>query len=286
MDSKYDETEGGMGMFCIRSSWQAFKVKSIARAVNNPEMLWVRILNDEIKAIMPSKKISDIYSFSKGDMEFLSKNIGPIYWKQAIMHFIEAYDNYLKQNPLRYLYSNFWEDNIYRHNNRKLPVNNVTKAIRDRIMFPYQLIKGFNGNIPIYFTIAELNFRYNYDASIIISPQLYIRITNAVNYMINTKLAMYDSFVHKAPLQSPLNSFINIQKKGASMWSKIIKRGNLKIKNIEDRQRKVAERYGIRIWNIDFSHLYNICSNIKYDNQIKFFYYLIIREGLHTNINS
>ena len=64
-----------------------------------------------------------------------------------------------------------------------------------------------------------------------------------------------------------------------------IKRGSLKIKNIEDRQRKTLDRYGIRFWNIDYECLYKLYSSIKYDNQIKFFVYLIHREGLHTNIN-
>ena len=107
MDSKFDEGEGGMGMFCIRSSWKSFKIKWVARAVNNPEMLWVRILNDEIKAIMPQKTIQDIYSFSKGDFEFLAKNIGPIFWKQTFRHFYEGFEIYQKQSPGRFLFSNF-----------------------------------------------------------------------------------------------------------------------------------------------------------------------------------
>ena len=152
-------------------------------------------------------------------------------------------------------------------------------------MFPNQVIKSLVGNTCNFYTIAELNIRYNYDNSFIISPDLYIRITNAINYVVNTKFLEASHFRIKGPLQNPLNSFINIQKKGASIWSRIIKRGSLKIKNIEDRQRKTLDRYGIRIWNVDYEHLYQLNASIKYDNQIKFYFYLVLRDGLHTNIH-
>ena len=143
-------------MFYIRSSWASFKVKWVSRALKNPNLLWARILNDEIKAIMPQKSLKDFLSFSIGDLQYISKNIGPIFWKQTFRHFTEAYISYLKQNPELYILSHFWEDICYKNNGRKLQVSNLTKPIRDSIMFPIQLIQRVQGSNPTFRSGAPL----------------------------------------------------------------------------------------------------------------------------------
>ena len=146
------------------------------------------------------------------------------------------------------------------------------------------MIKTFNQNGHIFFSIDELNVRYNHDNHFNFTPHLYLRMTNAVSNNIREKNLDLNCMPSLLPPQSSMCSFVNLQKKGAAKWGRIIKRGSLKRDNIDKREKLTLNRYGIRIWHIDYSLLYKLNSKIKWDNHIRFFHFLLIRDGLHTNV--
>ena len=82
-----------------------------------------------------------------------------------------------------------------------------------------------------------------------------------------------------------MHSYIHLQKKGASKICKIVKNDKLNTSNIEKRQTLTLNRYRIRTNTVQFKRLYILNKSIKFDNSIRFFHFLLLREGLHTNVH-
>ena len=284
-DTKFPPSQGGMGMFCIESSWESYKLKWISKAIQNPNSLWVRILNDELNTIIPGYKIENIEFWSKTDFDTIITNIGSIFWKEVFSSFLKGFHVYVKKYKTRLIMTNIWENPLFKYNqNTKLTPNNpVYKKI---VPYAFQFIKDkLNDNDFVYFTRDEMRAKYpEFNVSILQYERIILAIKRCfiINH-INTSHVYNDSH----PMHGPaLSSFAMLQSSGCNRWSKLLKYSKINKNNIVKRERKWEDRMGIRNRRLNWSKLYRLNEKIKFCNTLRFFHLLILKGNLETNTRS
>ena len=284
-DTKLPYSKGGMAMFCLESSFEAFKLKWLCKAVNNPNALWVRILNDELDTIIPGYSVQNIECWSKTDFDTIISNIGSIFWKEVFTAFLKGYQVYIKKYKSRGIMCNIWENPIFKYNaNQKLiPTNAIFKSI---VPYAFQFMKGYDENNQILFhTNEEMRERYD---EFIVNDNFYNRVITAIKSGLQRlNITHEDIYTENNYVHGPaLTSFINLQKKGCNRWSRLIKLSKLNNFNVSKRERKWEERLGIQNFEINWPKLYKLNEQIKFCNHLRFFHFLILKGNLETNTRS
>ena len=284
-DAKVDEESGGLNLFCIKSHWSSFKIKWIHRAVTNPDLTWVRILDRQINDVIPGKSSKDIYSMTIKELTNLSKNIQSIFWKQVFKHFIVGFHAFNKTKPQNFLTVNLFDNLKFKSNGQKILTNQTNRVVKERAPFPIQYIKNTVGENFNFFSKDEIIHRHNFDGTFHLSDLLFQRIKNAISNTFQANNITGSSIPKRGPIQNAMHSFVHIQKKGASKICKIIKNDKLNTTNIEKRQTLTLDRYRIRTNTIQYKKLYKLNKTISFDNSIRFYHFLLLRDGLHTNVH-
>ena len=194
-DAKVDEDKGGLNIFCIKSHWSSFKIKWIHRAITNPELTWVKILDNQISDAFPGKTSQDIYSMTVKELTFLSKNIQSIFWKQVFKHFLNGFHAFNKSKPTNFMSVNLFDNLKFKANGQKILSNQTNRLVKARVPFPSQYIKNTVGENFIFFSKDEIIHRHNFDGLFNISDNLFERIKTAISNNFHNNSIKTDSFI-------------------------------------------------------------------------------------------
>ena len=164
-------------------------------AMQNPNAIWVRILNDELNQIIPGHCIQNIECWSKTDFDTIINNIGSIFWKEVFTSFLKGFHIYIKKYKSRILMTNIWENPMFKYNQtQKLIPNNP--SFKKNFSYAFQFIKDkLDDNNFIFYTNEEFRAMHN---EFVITDVQYDRIITALkrafqNYSIKPKHAFNDS---------------------------------------------------------------------------------------------
>ena len=83
-------------------------------------------------------------------------------------------------------------------------------------------------------------------------------------------------------LRPTIDHYINLQKKGCKKWVRTFKNNLINTSNIRLREIKWETRLNFNQGRINWNGLYRLNMSIKYDNNVKFFHKLLLRDSLQT----
>ena len=280
-DAKLPESAGGLNMFCLESIWRSYKNKWIVRALNNPNSLWVKLLNFDIRQVDDTLNIQNIFSWTKKDFDNIIKNINSVFWKECFDSFYKIFQAFLKQYKHQTLSISIWQNPIFQFNNQNLNPPNL--YIKKHFCYPILFVDKADAQGIHLLSHNDFNMRYRNDVRF--DANFYNKITSSITNMIENFNLKYDDFInlslcHNMPA---IQTFAGLQHKGCNVWSKIYKKSKYKFDNIKIREAKWHTRLNMPEGAIDWKQIYHLNSTIKFDNHLKFFNLLVIKDNLETN---
>ena len=283
-DARLPCSEGGLGMFCIKSSWLSFKLKWICKAFNNPKLPWVGMLNLSLNHVKDGLRIDQILSWDRSVFNLIISKIDSVFWKEAFVAFLKGFDCFIKNNNLEILMTNFWNTPLFKRSNNQYLKTNIQEICTD-YLYPLQFIKfADEGGFIDFYTYEEF---VNNHPIFLEHEDLFGRIIDAISNTLDEKNVDMSSFYKDCNIPATtLSNFVNLQRKGCSKWSKTIKKATLSDKNIKAREIKWENRLGMRAGRIDWKHLYCLNANMSFCNHLRFFHICIVKDNLETNTRS
>ena len=113
----------------------------------------------------------------------------------------------------------------------------------------------------------------------------YNKIINSIAYAIenNNLNATHFLCLSLNNYMPAITSFSGLQHKGCNIYSKLNKKSKINLDNIKNREQKWLNRLGLPDNAIDWQKLYNLNASITFDNHLKFFNILVLKDNLETN---
>ena len=276
IDAKCSEIVGGMNMFCIKSSWSGYKTKWLNKCVNNPDSIYARIVMDEVKNTIPRLSWERLSTITMTELKGLGNKFKLLFWREVFKKLHEGLLLHVKQERYTILMINFWDNLWFKIGNNKLTINN--EYIKRNLCYPYQFIASKEGQTITFLTGNEIEQRYN----IRINQQTLLRIQLGLKNGLNRFGFRGEHLPDNEMVRPAIDNYVNFQKKGCRKWVRTFKNNLLNTSNIRLREIKWETRLNFNQGRINWNGLYKLNIGIKFDNNVKFFHKLLLRDSLQT----
>ena len=268
-DSKKLEKRGGLNMPDIHVSWQAYKLSWFKR-LSNTKASWGKIFEMNLKTIYPNASINDVFTkFGTFHLLELSKKFPSSFWKECFSVFKMFVPEYTKKYTENILYCSVWNSHLFLRNN--LPCKKINfRSLHGTITYPIEILKIDNDR-PRLMNYEECREIYNNTVY-----EEYISLKLVVSQSLRKLGVQLSTVKIELPFQPTNLRIINLNIKGCSKWTKILKAKNNNIGTVIVKERNwetsLGHLQGVHFWDKCYVNV----RNIYFDNSLKLLYYNIV----------
>ena len=274
---KMSEKNGGLGLVDIKHFWTSLKF-SWLRRLGNTSAFWPKILLNSIQKITMAKtNINDLLYLSSGTIGKVLKRMKNPFWKQVLSSIIPIMQGAIYCRPEIIMTAQFWDNSNLLRNNK--PVSkNVFPAWADKIR-----------TVNEFFYPGTTAFMNREEWLQIHGIEVREEDITEIKFIIKSSFNRFGLDIEKTPAPYfPFRPIIveiaNVVPKGCSYFSKLLKHRSDSKKSLENRERKWQEELDCTL-SVDFwKRAYQLTTDIKNENKMKWLQYQITRNSLYTNI--
>ena len=273
---KLSEKAGGLGFLDIKDFWLSLKFSWLRRALHT-SAFWPKILIQQVESIIGHNlTIPDLLQLGPRYLEKVGKNIDNKFWKQVLCSVGLFMQGALFCNPEKIITAPFWDNPLILRNNKAIKYSTFP-SLFNKIS---SIADFYRPGTCTFYTREELMNVFNTD----ISPETLIEIHFIIKSA-RRKLGLQNDISTEIvyPFQPLLINLANLTNKGCNVYYRVLRKKNNIKTTLSTRESKwhneLGCTFGIDFWN----KTYNLTSNIKYENKIKYLQYQINRNSLFTN---
>ena len=274
--AKLSEQAGGLGVVDIKSFRQALKFSWLRRCLNT-SAFWPNILIDEVKNVIGQVvTISDILQLGPNRLNFIAKKIKNKFWSEVLLTVSPTMQGAIFCHPENLITAPLWDNPLITRNNKALK-KTAYPGWSDRVT---TMSDFYHPGTKI--TLDRADFQRKYDVSL--SEETYLEF-KYIFQLAQSNLGIIDNSLVSTfyPHQPLLIGIANLVQKGCNVYYKILRKkinlGTTLSVREEKWHNELNCTFIIDFWN----KTYNLTSNIKNDNKLKFLQYQINRNSLYTN---
>ena len=275
-DSKLPLLLGGLGMPDIMNFWTSFKFSWLRRLLTS-NAFWPSLLLQEISNIRNSYTTSsDLLQLGVTKLNEISKHIKNPFWKQVLTSVSSVTEGSIFCSPGKLLDHSFWYNPTIK---RARVIKHIDfPELQDKIA---TLADFFIPGTNSFLSHNQFGERY----SVQLNLEKFIDIRFAINLALQKlKLPQTRLNVVQLPQRPIIIDIALSSRKGCSFYSKLLSKKASLNNKIYLREAKWHVELGSN-FSVDFwVNARRLCSEIDFDNQLRWLQYQILRNSLQTNV--
>jgi hypothetical protein len=267
--------KGGMNLPDIKASMASFKFSWIKRFLYT-DCAWVNILVDSIKQTIPEFEKTALWEYiGTRELSRALSNINNPFWKHAFANAVPLGLAFYNRMPLEIIYQNIWGTAFIKRNGLPLRKGEFNTICHFKTLSEF-ITTNERGEVGIKTFEQMAEFEQN------ISVDQY-RSFRVFASRILTEYNIRKVPFHQHPFQPSFYTLLNLQKKGCSAWTKLLKpifsNNNTIIRREESWNLELNINRSIPAWD----NSYKCVKEIFFDNKLKWLQLQINRNTLKTN---